>query len=188
MPISVRTTKKLYAELNYSPTRFPRSFEDTATYFLGEGDPRIAVARFLGEAVFAATAIVPADVDFCLTELAKTHRLALLTVGDHEVQMMRLRHFGRQSHFEAVKVVERKDAAALASFLTEIGADPAQSWMIGDSVRSDIIPAIAVGLKAIHLEAANWHEMEVAGNQLPAEALTAKSLTEAMAIVLADGI
>jgi putative hydrolase of the HAD superfamily len=179
--------KKLHAELGYSPKRFPRSFADTAAHFLGNGDPRVEAARSLGEAVFAATAAVPDDLETCLIELAKTHRLALLTAGDLEVQARRLQHFGHQSHFHEVKIVERKDIAMLTQFLVEIAADPAQTWMVGDSVRSDIIPAIAVGLKAIHLEVDNWYEVEVAGNQLPAEAHVARSLTEATAIILGRG-
>jgi len=179
--------KKLYAEMGYSPKRFPRSLADTACHFLGEGDSRIDAARSLGEAVFSATADTPDDLDSCLTELASSHRLALLTVGDYEIQAMRLQHLGRHTHFDAVKVVERKDIATLAAFLVEIGADPAQSWMVGDSVRSDIIPAVAVGLRAIHLKVDNWHEVEVAGNELPAEAHVAESLTEAAAVIIASG-
>ena len=179
--------RKLHAEMGYSPKRFPRSFADTATRFLGQGDPRIEAARSLGETVFSAVAATPDDLDSCLTELAKTHRLALLTAGDHEIQTMRLQHFGRHAYFDAMKVVERKDVTALVAFLVEIGADPAQSWMVGDSIRSDIIPAIASGLRAIHMEADNWHEVEIAGNQLPAEAHVAKSLTIAAAIIAAHG-
>ena len=111
-----------------------------------------------------------------------------MTAGHHDVQRRRLEHFGRNHHFEAVRIVERKDEAAISALLRERGAVPALSWMVGDSLRSDIIPAIAAGMRAIHLQTTNWHEVEVAGSSLPPGALTARSLREAESLISASAL
>jgi putative hydrolase of the HAD superfamily len=54
---------------------------------------------------------------------------------------------------DAIHVCARKTAAALSNVLERCGADPQRSWMVGNSVRSDVNPALEIGARAILVEA-----------------------------------
>jgi putative hydrolase of the HAD superfamily len=175
---------ELHTLMGYSRQRFPRSFHDTLSHFVQNADGEVrrkAVA--LAEAVFDGIAPLPPDVDAVLEQLSASRRLALFTAGEAAVQASRLQAFGRTHHFEAVKVVDRKDRDAFAALVSELGIESSKAWMVGDSLRSDIHPAIEVGLRAIHIEAANWHPVETGTRSLPSGAFAAKSLTEAASII-----
>lgn len=178
------TDAGLYREMGYSRHRFPRSFTETARHYLADGDDRIEAARRLSEQVFERAAVPAADVDEILEDLARSYRLALLTAGEPEVQRARLAHFGRNHYFAEVRIVERKDVATIARLLADVGADPARSWMVGDSLKSDIVPAIGAGLNAVHLDVANWREVEAAGSSLPERARVARTLRDAADLIL----
>lgn len=178
------TDAELYRLMGYSRHRFPRSFTETARHYLVAGDDRIEAARRLAEQVFERAAVPADDVDEVLAELARSYRLALLTAGEPEVQRARLAHFGREHYFAEVRIVERKDVATIARLLLDVGADPARSWMVGDSLKSDIVPAVGAGLNAVHLDVANWREVEAAGSSLPGRAHVARTLREAADLIL----
>lgn len=180
--------KQLHREMGYSRKRFPLSFTQTALHYLAAGDDRIEAVHRLGDSVFEQAAIPADDVDEVLSALAKSFRLALLTAGDREVQQLRLEHFGRKHHFSEVRIVERKDAATIAAFAADIDAAPSRTWMVGDSLKSDIVPAVEAGLNAIHLDVANWHEVEGAGSSLPDRARVARTLKEAAEIILRENL
>jgi len=179
------TDQQLHKELGYSRERFPLSFTQTARHFQGEAaDDAIEAARTLAEAVFTTAAEVADDLDAVLRSLGERYRLAMLTAGDSDIQKSRLAAFGRAHHFQIVQIVALKTEDVFRQFLAQCGAEPGASWMVGDSLKSDILPAVAAGMNAIHLEKKNWHEVEMAGSALPPHAFRAASLTDAASIIL----
>jgi len=86
-----------------------------------------------------------------LPQLAARHRLILVTKGDSAEQADKLTRSGLAPLFSAVEIVPEKDAATYANLIHRYRLDPARSWMIGNSPRSDINPALAVGLNAVFL-------------------------------------
>lgn len=78
--------------------------------------------------------------------------VAVMTKGIDDAQQRKLAQIGLD-RFEAL-VVDDKDAEAFAE-LTE-GYDDADVWKIGDSMRSDIRPAVENGYGAVHVDADNW--------------------------------
>jgi len=88
-------------------------------------------------------------VDVTLAELATRHRCLLVTKGDPEEQHDKLVRSGLASHFTAVEVLPEKNAAAYRALVTHHHCDPALTWMIGNSPKSDINPALAAGLHAV---------------------------------------
>jgi len=85
--------------------------------------------------------------------------LALLTQGDRVVQEKRIEDSGLGSLFEAVSIVERKNDASFASVLDAVGVAPDDSWSVGNSIPSDINPALRLGMATIWIEAHVWpHE------------------------------
>jgi putative hydrolase of the HAD superfamily len=84
-----------------------------------------------------------------LTELATRHRLILMTKGNHAEQTDKFARSGLSSYFSAVEIVKEKDPATYQEVIRRHQLAPHTSWMIGNSPKSDINPAIAAGLHAV---------------------------------------
>ena len=91
------------------------------------------------------------NVKATLADLAKRHRLILMTKGDEAEQADKLARSGLASHFSAVEIVPEKDPPAYREVMLRRELQPHSSWMIGNSPRSDINPALAAGLHAVFL-------------------------------------
>jgi putative hydrolase of the HAD superfamily len=86
-----------------------------------------------------------------LAELSERHRLILMTKGNHAEQANKLARSGLASHFSAVEIVAEKDPPTYQAVIARHELTPHTSWMIGNSPKSDINPALAAGLHAIFL-------------------------------------
>jgi putative hydrolase of the HAD superfamily len=91
-----------------------------------------------------------------LAELSARHRLILMTKGNHAEQADKLSRSGVAGHFSAVEIVAEKDPLTYREVIrrheaARSGSAPHSYWMIGNSPRSDINPALAAGLNAVHL-------------------------------------
>jgi putative hydrolase of the HAD superfamily len=93
------------------------------------------------------------DVHATLSALVDAgYRLSVHTGGDRGVQLRKLDRHGLRDIFgDRVYVHQHKDAHALEGVLTHIAVDRTQVWMIGNSTRSDIVPAIQCGIGAIYV-------------------------------------
>jgi putative hydrolase of the HAD superfamily len=101
-------------------------------------------------------ALLPA-VDETLRELGGRHRLILLTKGDSDDQLSKVVRSGIRGRFHAVDVVAEKDAETYDDVIHRHGVDRARAWMVGNSPKSDVLPALAVGLRAVFIpHAATW--------------------------------
>lgn len=83
--------------------------------------------------------------------LARQHRLMLLTKGDLFDQESKLARSGLGEHFSDVQIVSEKDAATYARIIARAGIAPAAFLMIGNSLKSDVLPAMEAGARAIHI-------------------------------------
>jgi len=86
-----------------------------------------------------------------LAELGSRHRLILMTKGDHAEQADKLARSGLAPLLNAVEIVPEKDPATYRSVIARHELTPHSSWMIGNSPKSDINPALAAGLHAVFL-------------------------------------
>ena len=103
--------------------------------------------------------LVPGVSD-TLSELGSRHRLLLLTKGDTDEQRGKVDASGLAPHFAAVHIVAEKDAGTYRRLLDEHALAAATTWMIGNSPRSDIRPARAVGMGAVFIPNANTWALE----------------------------
>ena len=83
--------------------------------------------------------------------LAGTHRLMLVTKGDLFDQESKLARSGLAEAFWKVEIVSEKDERTYRRILDAHGVDPEAFVMVGNSVRSDVLPAVAVGARAVHV-------------------------------------
>lgn len=92
-----------------------------------------------------------------LRQLAGRHRLILLTKGNHDDQLAKVARSGVHLFFHRVDVVREKDTAAYVDATRRHGIREGTGWMVGNSPRSDIIPALAAGLNAVFIpHPATW--------------------------------
>jgi putative hydrolase of the HAD superfamily len=81
--------------------------------------------------------------------LSTKHCLILMTKGALAEQTGKVERSGLKKHFSATEVVAEKDAAAYAGVVKKHNLAPSSTWMIGNSPKSDINPALAAGLHAV---------------------------------------
>ena len=84
-------------------------------------------------------------------DLASRHRLILMTKGDKAEQADKLTRSGLAKLFSAVEIVAEKDPPTYRAVIARHELTPHTSWMIGNSPKSDINPALAAGLSAVFL-------------------------------------
>lgn len=88
-------------------------------------------------------------VEETLAELARRHELTLFTKGHPEEQRMKVDRSGLGGYFAYTAIVKEKDAPAYQRLVAERGFVPHETWMIGNSPKSDINPALEAGLNAV---------------------------------------
>jgi putative hydrolase of the HAD superfamily len=89
------------------------------------------------------------DVEETLGYLASRHDLTLFTKGNPEEQKLKLDRSGLAPYFGHTAIVKEKDAATYAALIRERGLDFERTWMIGNSPKSDINPALEAGISAV---------------------------------------
>jgi putative hydrolase of the HAD superfamily len=90
-------------------------------------------------------------VEETLQWLRPRFRLLVLTKGDREAQESKLERSGLVHLFEAVHVVREKDAHVLRGLVERYGLEAGSTWMVGNSPRSDINPALEAGIGAVYV-------------------------------------
>ncbi|HEY4902830.1 MAG TPA: HAD family hydrolase [Candidatus Sulfotelmatobacter sp.] len=89
------------------------------------------------------------EVPETLQYLGDRHHLILMTKGAIAEQTGKVERSGLKEYFAAVEIVAEKDVAAYQSMVEKYVLAHDSSWMIGNSPRSDINPALAAGLHAV---------------------------------------
>jgi putative hydrolase of the HAD superfamily len=95
-----------------------------------------------------------------LPGLAERHTVILVTKGDPREQRHKLDRSGIHEFFSAVEIPPEKNSEAYLDVVARYGFDPAMTWMIGNSPRSDINPALAAGIHAVFIEHPNTWVLE----------------------------
>jgi putative hydrolase of the HAD superfamily len=125
--------------------------------------PSDAIRRLLEE----SKAMMTRPVDLidgaadAVAELAQHHRLVLITKGDLLHQRRKLEASGLEQHFALVEIVHDKNPAVYRDILIRHRVAVDRFVMVGDSVRSDIVPVASIGGTAVHIphERVWGHEM-----------------------------
>lgn len=86
-----------------------------------------------------------------LRYLAPRHRLMLMTKGDYAEQTRKIERAGIAPLFERIHVLAEKNVGVYQERLQAAGAPAAACWMIGNSPRSDINPALEAGMNAVFI-------------------------------------
>ena len=94
---------------------------------------------------------VIAGVRDTLEYLTARHHLTLFTKGHSEEQLLKFERSALGPYFHGVEVVREKDAAAYRGIVERAQMTPERTWMVGNSTKSDIHPALEAGLRAVFI-------------------------------------
>ena len=100
------------------------------------------------------------NVPETLAELAQRHRLFMVTKGNFAEQTGKVERSGLKGYFAAIEVVAEKDAGIYRAVVEKFGLVPDVTWMIGNSPKSDINPALEAGLHAVFVPHDNTWMLE----------------------------
>jgi putative hydrolase of the HAD superfamily len=111
-------------------------------------------------------------VEPTLRELSRRHRLLLFTKGQPTEQMAKLERAGLRALFNRVGIPLEKDSTTYSLLLAQAELDPSRTFMIGNSPRSDINPALRAGLRGAvfiphpHTWELEFEELETAAERV----------------------
>jgi len=86
-----------------------------------------------------------------LAQVSGAVRTVMITKGDLVHQTRKVTTSGLEHHFTDVEILLEKDPATYSKILTRLGVEPERFVMIGNSVKSDILPVLALGAHAVHI-------------------------------------
>ncbi len=146
--------------MGYGSVNFTKSLVETYGR-VAETDVReedVQQVRQFGERILHQPLQLLDGVKETLDYLLPRHELMLLTKGAVEEQKLKVERSGIEQYFSRVTIVEEKDVATYQKLVQELQVEPTLTWMIGNSPRSDINPALAVGLNAVYVPHPHtWH-------------------------------
>ncbi len=108
------------------------------------------IVAFGREMVNTPVQLLP-GVESTITTLANAHNLMVVTKGDLFDQETKIARSGLGDHFVHVEVVTEKDTAIYKSITAKLGIEPHEFVMVGNSLKSDILPVVEVGGHAVHV-------------------------------------
>ena len=109
-----------------------------------------AIMSLTGRILDHPMEVIP-GVEETLEYLATHHDLTLFTKGDPEEQKLKLDRSGLGIYFGHTVVVKEKDAVSYGALVRDRNLDRSRTWMIGNSPKSDVNPALEAGLNAVFI-------------------------------------
>jgi len=137
----------------YGAKAFTLSMIETALELGGDDVPASVVRQILdaGRALHAHPVELLEGIEETLEALADRARLVLVTKGDLFHQESKLAASGLGDHFSGIEIVSDKQSTTFARIFDRFGVPPARAIMAGDSMRSDVLPALDAGAWAAYI-------------------------------------
>jgi putative hydrolase of the HAD superfamily len=135
----------------YGSANFGRNLQQCYRHLAGREVAEEDLRTVLGfaEKILEAPIEVIEGVPETLEYLSGRHDLTLFTKGHPEEQKLKIDRSGLGLWFAHTAIVKEKDAAAYRELALARGMEPERTWMIGNSPKSDINPALEAGLSAV---------------------------------------
>lgn len=107
-------------------------------------------------------------VRLVVEQLSLSHRLVLVTKGDLFHQESKLAASGLGELFERIEIVSEKDQRTYRRVVKALDVTPDRFLMVGNSLRSDVLPVVAIGGRAVHVPyVVDWAHEVVDEHDLP---------------------
>ncbi len=138
---------------------FVLSMIETAIEVTDEKVPATIIAELMqaGREMLRHPIELLPHVQDVIKELSESYRLVVITKGDLLDQERKIAQSGLGEMFEWAEIVSHKTPEVYETVFARHGDGPSRAMMIGDSMRSDIVPAIKAGCWAVHVpHGASW--------------------------------
>ena len=137
----------------YGVKAFGLSIIEAAISIAGDNLPISVVTELLDipRAMLHEPVRVLPNVAHVLKQVGQEYRVVLITKGDLIHQNSKVTKSGLAHHFEYIEVVSEKDPDSYAKIIAHLGVQPERFCMVGNSVRSDILPVLALGGSGAHI-------------------------------------
>jgi putative hydrolase of the HAD superfamily len=148
-----QTEKENILHFGYGVKSFTISMIETAIRLTGgqlEGRHVLEIANFGREMLATEVQLIEGAED-TVAALAASYPLMLITKGDQFEQDRKIERSGLASYFNQIEIVSEKSTESYAMLLARYGHDPAGFVMVGNSLRSDILPVVTLGGRAIYI-------------------------------------
>jgi putative hydrolase of the HAD superfamily len=147
------TERRNLALFGYGAKGFTLSMIETAIHVSAGSitSSHVQAILDLGKALLSHPVELLDDVRPVLEEVAASHRVVLVTKGDLFHQESKLAGSGLGELFDRVEIVSEKDEATYRRVMDALGVGPDRFLMVGNSLRSDVVPVVGVGGRAVHV-------------------------------------
>ncbi len=109
-------------------------------------------------------------VERTLKQITGRYDVLLITKGDLFDQESKLARSGLGELFLGVEIVSEKNADSYGGIFRRRGINPAEFVMVGNSLKSDVVPVVELGGYAVHIPySVTWHHELVPDDELPLE-------------------
>ena len=147
------TERKNLSTFGYGVKSFAISMVEAAVTISGGTVPTAVIAELveLARAQLEESVRLLPHVPEVLAKVGAAYRVVLITKGDLVHQTHKIETSGLAHHFEELEIVLEKDSAMYARLLQRLKIAPDRFLMVGNSVRSDILPVMALGGHGVHV-------------------------------------
>ncbi len=137
----------------YGIKGFTLSMIETAIEVTEERIPASVISELLavGQDMLAHPIDLFTGVVDVITQVSQNHRVLMITKGDLLDQERKLAQSGLGDHFDGVEIVSEKQPETYAKIFAGYGVAPERAMMIGNSMKSDVLSALAIGAWGIHV-------------------------------------
>ena len=167
----LETERRNVAIFGYGIKGFTLSMVETAIEITEGRVTAGAIATILefGKAMLAHPTELLDGARDAIESTSRNARVILITKGDLFDQESKLARSGLGELFDAIEIVSEKDDARYRRVLAQHGIEPDRFVMVGNSMRSDVLPVVRVGGRAVHVPYhVTWALEEVDPEETPA--------------------
>ena len=147
------TEKRNLSKLGYGVKSFTLSMIESA-HHLTQGSissaDTVQIVQWGKELLHHPVNLLPGVVDV-LSRLQGHFAIYVITKGDNFHQQQKFVDSGLATFVTDIEIVQEKDSKAYKAILTKMGVAPEEFLMVGNSVRSDILPVLEIGSQAVHI-------------------------------------
>jgi putative hydrolase of the HAD superfamily len=157
--MNLKIDSELVATHGFGIDRFPASWVKTYEACCAKADieanPKVSARLLRCAASFRKEPFVtfPGVPQMLETLRNENRRLFLVTTGDEQLQWTKILSSDLRRRFDIIRVVGGSKKAALAEIA---GSSPDRAIMVGDGLKSDVLPAVELGMTAIHVPSNTW--------------------------------
>ena len=138
----------------------------------------------IGKEMLGKKIVLIKDIEEVLKLLSKKYKLIVATKGDLLDQEKKLQNSGILKYFHHIEIMSEKKEDNYKKLLQHLNISPKHFLMIGNSLKSDVLPILKIGGQAIHIPFhTTWQFEEVDKNSINEKYLTIKKLKDLLAIL-----